>query len=229
MLDVDPGRRPVEIGEPDLDLGRVGSGPPGGATSRPDDAAAPRRRSDPSRARCRRTSARRSVRRPGVRRSPRARARSRPCGWSATRVDVPAVQMVECPVGRAGDLEGQVERFDHRRSVFEVLSATSRNRAPASPQTSVEVASDGLDPLVVEPVDPTGAARLLDDESSPLQEPEMAGHGRPADRERLRELANRSIAGPQQLDDRPPVRVPERIERVARQWILWHRPMVTGW
>jgi hypothetical protein len=40
---------------------------------------------------------------------------------------------------------------------------------------------------------------------------------RPADRQLVRELADRAITGAEQLDDRPPVRVAERVERITGQ------------
>jgi hypothetical protein len=42
-------------------------------------------------------------------------------------------------------------------------------------------------------------------------------HGGAADRERVGELAHGAIAGAEQLDDRPPVGVAERVEGVAGQ------------
>jgi hypothetical protein len=57
---------------------------------------------------------------------------------------------------------------------------------------------------------------LLDDEAGPLQQAKMARDGRPADRQGVGQLLNRAAAGPEQLDDRPTVRVAERFEWIAR-------------
>ena len=51
----------------------------------------------------------------------------------------------------------------------------------------------------------------------PLEQPQVARDRRPADRQRVGELLDRPPAGPEQLDDRPPVRVAERVERIARR------------
>jgi hypothetical protein len=45
----------------------------------------------------------------------------------------------------------------------------------------------------------------------------MARDGRAADRQLVGELTDGPIAGAQELDDRPPVRVAEGVERVAGQ------------
>ena len=70
----------------------------------------------------------------------------------------------------------------------------------------LEVGPDRLDPLVVQPVDAPGAARLLGDEPGPLEQAQVPGDRRPADRQRVGDLAHRAVARSQQLDDRPAVR-----------------------
>ena len=71
--------------------------------------------------------------------------------------------------------------------------------------------------------------RLLEDQAGPLQQPEVARDGRPADRQRVGELLDGPAAGAEQLDDRPAVRVAERVERVARrQAMLGRSPPLTS-
>ena len=79
----------------------------------------------------------------------------------------------------------------------------------------LEVGAHCLDALVVEPVDASGPARFLDDESGLPQEPEVARDGRARDRQRVGELLDRAVAGPEQFHDGSPVGVAERLERVA--------------
>jgi len=67
----------------------------------------------------------------------------------------------------------------------------------------------------VEPVDPPGALGRLGDQPGLLEEAEVAGHGRPADRHLLRQLANRARPAGQQLDDPAPVGVAQRGEGVV--------------
>jgi hypothetical protein len=43
----------------------------------------------------------------------------------------------------------------------------------------------------------------------------VARDGRPADRQRVGELLDRAVAAREQLDDRPAVRVAERVEGVS--------------
>jgi hypothetical protein len=64
----------------------------------------------------------------------------------------------------------------------------------------------------VEPPRPLGA---VGDEAGVLEQAEMAGDRGAADRQRVGDLPDRSVAGGEQLDDRAAVRVAERVERVT--------------
>jgi hypothetical protein len=57
---------------------------------------------------------------------------------------------------------------------------------------------------------------LLDHEPGVFQQAEMPRNRRTADRQCVRELLDRALAGTEELDDRPTVRVAERIERIPR-------------
>ena len=69
----------------------------------------------------------------------------------------------------------------------------------------------------MQPVEPARALGAVRDQAGVLEQPQVARDGRAADRQRVGELADRAVALAQQLDDRPPVRVAERVERVAEQ------------
>ena len=95
-----------------------------------------------------------------------------------------------------------------------VLAATNpKTRGRLTPD-ALDVRLDRLHALVVELVDPARPHRLLDDETRLLEQAQMPRHGGPADRQDVRDLLDGSFARAQQLDDRSPVRVAERVERV---------------
>jgi hypothetical protein len=70
----------------------------------------------------------------------------------------------------------------------------------------------------VKAVDPPRSARLLDDETRLLQQPEMPRYRRAADRHRIRQLLDRSTLGAfgsQQLHDPASIRIAEGLEGIA--------------
>jgi hypothetical protein len=69
----------------------------------------------------------------------------------------------------------------------------------------------------VETVEAAGALGAVRDQARVLEQPQVPRNRGTADRQRVGELAYRPVAGPEQLDDRPPVRVTEGIERIAGQ------------
>jgi hypothetical protein len=112
------------------------------------------------------------------------------------------------------------------------LSPPRRSAAAASPSVlggdpepgrglapdAVEIGADGLESFAVEAVDPTRPTRLLDDEASLLEQPQMPRYRRSTDRHHIGEVLNRSTLGParrQQLDDPTPIGIPQGLERVA--------------
>ena len=121
---------------------------------------------------------------------------------------------------RALDLELQperVERHDARFGRFAgfVFSAMQpKARHGVAPHLREEHL-DGLDALVVQPVDPPRSLRFLDDEPRFLQQAQVTRHRGPADRELVGDLADRPAARTEQLDDRAPVRVAQRLERIS--------------
>jgi hypothetical protein len=64
-------------------------------------------------------------------------------------------------------------------------------------------------------VNAPGAPRLVDHQPRLLQQPQVTRDGRPADWERVGDLANRALARAEQLDDGPPIGVTQSIEWVA--------------
>ena len=113
-------------------------------------------------------------------------------------------------VGRAGHVEGHAQRFGH--SVF---SAISRNRRAASPQTRSRYSWTALQPLLAQVVDPAGAPRLLGDQAGLLQQPQVPGDRGTADGQGRGDVPDRLVALAEQAEDVTPVRVAERLERVA--------------
>src|SRR4051812_6980153 len=81
----------------------------------------------------------------------------------------------------------------------------------------LEVGLHGLDALVVQAIEPAGALRAVGDQARVLEQLEVSRHRGAADGELVGELAYRAVTGSEQLDDRPPVRVTEGIERIAGQ------------
>jgi hypothetical protein len=76
----------------------------------------------------------------------------------------------------------------------------------------LQVLPHGRDALVVEAVEPAGALRPIGHQPGLLEQAQVPRDGGPADRQRLGQLADRPVAGVQQLDDRPAVRIPEGVE-----------------
>jgi hypothetical protein len=81
----------------------------------------------------------------------------------------------------------------------------------------LEIGLDGFDALAVQAVQAAGAFRAVGDQAGVLEQPQVSGDGGAADRELVGELTDRPIAGAEQLDDRPSVRVTEGVEGIARQ------------
>jgi hypothetical protein len=67
----------------------------------------------------------------------------------------------------------------------------------------------------VKSVETAGALGAIGDQAGVLEQLQMPRDRGAADRQLVGELANGAIAGAQQLDDRPPVRVAEGVERIA--------------
>src|SRR5688572_25423150 len=78
-----------------------------------------------------------------------------------------------------------------------------------------QVLLHGGDALVMQPVDAPGALWLLDHQAGVAQQPQVPGDGRPADRQRVGDLPDRALPAAEQFDDRPALRVAERLERVG--------------
>src|SRR6185369_6860844 len=78
-----------------------------------------------------------------------------------------------------------------------------------------QVRVDRGHPLIVQSIDPLGAPRLLDHQPGVLEQTKVTGDCRPADRQRVGDAAHRPTTAPEQLHDGPPMRVAERVERVA--------------
>jgi hypothetical protein len=66
----------------------------------------------------------------------------------------------------------------------------------------------------VQPVDPARALGVLVDETGLLQQPEVPGHRRPADRQLLREGTDRARRVAEEGEDATPVRVTEGREGI---------------
>ena len=69
----------------------------------------------------------------------------------------------------------------------------------------------------MEAVQATGAFGAVGDQAGVLEQLQVSRDGGAADRELVGELAYRAVAGAEQLDDRPPVRVTEGVEGIAGQ------------
>jgi hypothetical protein len=67
----------------------------------------------------------------------------------------------------------------------------------------------------VESVEAAGALGAVGDEPRVLEQLQMPGDRGAADRQLVRELSDRPVAGAEQLDDRPPVRIAEGVEGIA--------------
>jgi hypothetical protein len=78
-----------------------------------------------------------------------------------------------------------------------------------------------LDPGRLQPVDPTRALAVLTDETCGLEDGQVLGDGRAADRHALREQADRGRPTPEPVYDRAAGRVAEDVESA---WVLFH-----GW
>ena len=193
MLDLDQGGRLAVRQEPDLDLGRVGAVAAevpqvdesarrlpdrdlaplvldAGRRPLEDPATGPRLEDDSQSG----LAGHRVVGRPPLRDARRSRRRTR------GRPGRP-------PRRRAGSARSPVGR--------RVLGDEPEPRRRLAPDP-LEVAPDLVDPLVVESVDPPRPARFLDDEPRLLEQAQVARDRRPADRQRVGELLDGSVAGP---------------------------------
>jgi hypothetical protein len=83
-----------------------------------------------------------------------------------------------------------------------------------------QIRSDGLDSLVVKPIDSPRSDGFLADEPRQLEESQVARYRRSTDRQGIGKLLDRPAAGAEKLDDRPPVRIAERVERIPRRKLL---------
>jgi hypothetical protein len=79
----------------------------------------------------------------------------------------------------------------------------------------LEVRARGRDALVVQAVEPPRPLGPRADEPRLLQQPEVPRDRRAADRQLVGELLDGAVAAREQLDDRPAVRVAERVEGVS--------------
>ena len=102
--------------------------------------------------------------------------------------------------------------ISHSRS--RVLGRDLEARARLAPD-ALEVGADRVDALVVQAVEPPRALGAVGDEAGLLEQPQVPRDGRAADRQLVGELADRAVAAAELLDDRPPVGVAQRVERVA--------------
>jgi hypothetical protein len=76
----------------------------------------------------------------------------------------------------------------------------------------IEIVPEGIDARRIQFVDPAIAGGPIDDEAGVLQDPQMLGDGRTADREVAGELAHRLRAVQQAFEDRAARRITERVE-----------------
>lgn len=79
----------------------------------------------------------------------------------------------------------------------------------------VEVGAQGADPIRIDLIDPTGTGPVVDHQPGVLQRPEVLGDGRPADGKLSGQLADRSGADGEGLEDRSSRRVTERGESIG--------------
>lgn len=79
----------------------------------------------------------------------------------------------------------------------------------------------------MEPVEPPRAFGAVGDEAGLLEQAQMARDRGAADRQCVGELLDRAVTGAQQLEDRAPLGVAERVEGVAVEGLESDRPMVT--
>ena len=124
---------------------------------------------------------------------------------------------------RAVDVEGDAQRRGHHRGPGSVFSASNRNRVAALPQTP----SSTPGPPAVPP--PAGGrcrrfpCASLGHHPGLLEQAQMAGDGRAADRQRRGDLVHRLVTVAQQPQDLPPGGVAQRVERVPGGLSRWHR------
>src|SRR5205823_7277822 len=118
-------------------------------------------------------------------------------GWSTRRTHGPAGSRPRTPVRVAQSLG--------------VLGHDAEARGRLTPHL-LEVRADRLNALVAQLVDAPRAVRLVGHEPGLLQQPQVPGDRRPADRKLVGDLLNRAPAVAEDLHDRAPVGIPERIE-----------------
>ena len=143
------------------------------------------------------------------------------------RVEGPRVERV---LRRARDVEHQLERLHQRRPRSPgvgVLRGEPEPDGRIAPHLH-QVRADGVDPLVVQPVQPARPLGTIGHEPRLLQHAQVSRDRGAADRELVGELPDRPISRPEQLDERTPVGIAERIERIAGERVQRHRRMVTG-
>ncbi len=128
-------------------------------------------------------------------------------GHQSERAQRPDVEGV---LGRAGDLERELKR----RPSLRVLRGQPEARRGLAPDP-LEVGAHGVGALVVQAVEPAGAARLGHHEARVGQQAQVARDRRARDRQLVGDLAHRALAAVQQLDDRAPVRIAEGAEGIA--------------
>jgi hypothetical protein len=140
--------------------------------------------------------------------------------------------------GGAGHVEGHAQRSGHpafsgvfsaalcsQRALGCVLGHQPEALRGVAPDL-LEVLLDRAQPLSAQVVDPAGTPGLLRDQAGLLQQPQVPGHRGTADRQRGGDLADRLVALAEQAQDVTPVRVAERLERIAGG-IGNHRATVT--
>src|SRR3954469_10313421 len=87
---------------------------------------------------------------------------------------------------------------------------------------ALDVGLHRLEPLGLQLIDAPSAFCPLGDESGVLQQAEVPRHRGPADRHGVGDLADGEALGAEQPEDRPAVRVAQRLERIGN-----HRATVT--
>src|SRR4051812_25288898 len=151
----------------------------------------------------------------------------RPPGRGSNVTARPWAPETEWPAGHHSDVRsaqtakawsGRRRRRRPARAAPSPLSGVRRGDAKARGGVAphlLEVGAHRLDARVVEAVEPAGALGAIRDQAGLLEQPQVARDRRPADRQRVGELAHGAVARPQRLDDGAAVWIAERVERVA--------------